>query len=177
MMSPRAFSNEPISETQLLTLFEAARWAPSSYNAQPWRFIYARRDSKHWPRFLGLLSAYNQSWARNAAALVILAAIVFMLVRSRLHHSLEAFDVAAYQRSPNELAGNRYNLDAQIDSQLRWDEGFGRILSVKPLDSSSRLSVFVPDQVATDLRPGQRFHMSVLVKEKGLLQVESLDKY
>jgi nitroreductase len=79
--SPRAFSNEPISEAELLTLFEAARWAPSSYNAQPWRFIYARRDTEHWPRFLGLLVEYNQSWARNAAALVILVSKTTMLPR------------------------------------------------------------------------------------------------
>jgi nitroreductase len=70
--SPRAFSSEPISEAELMSLLEAARWAPSSYNAQPWRFIYARRDTEHWPRLLGLLSAYNQSWAKNAAALLIL---------------------------------------------------------------------------------------------------------
>jgi len=37
--SPRAFSDDEISEAELLSLFEAARWAPSSYNSQPWRFI------------------------------------------------------------------------------------------------------------------------------------------
>jgi nitroreductase len=79
--SPRAFSDEPISEAELLILFEAARWAPSCYNAQPWRFIYARRDTEHWPRFLGLLSEYNQSWAKNAAALVILVSKTTMLPR------------------------------------------------------------------------------------------------
>lgn len=79
--SPRAFTTEAISEAQLLTLFEAARWAPSSFNAQPWRFIYARRDTEHWPRFLGLLSEYNQSWAKNAAALVILVSKTTMLPR------------------------------------------------------------------------------------------------
>ena len=70
--SPRAFTGEPISETDLLTMLEAARWAASSYNAQPWRFIYARRDTPHWDKFLGLLVPHNQSWAKEAAALVIL---------------------------------------------------------------------------------------------------------
>jgi len=79
--SPRAFTGEPISETELMTLFEAARWAPSSYNAQPWRFIWARRDTGPWPRFLGLLSEYNRSWARNAAALVVLVSKTTMLPR------------------------------------------------------------------------------------------------
>lgn len=69
--SPRAFTPDIISETDLLKLFEAARWAPSSYNSQPWRFIYARRGTKHWDRLLGLLNEFNASWAKNAAALVI----------------------------------------------------------------------------------------------------------
>ena len=47
--SPRAFTGEAISERELLTLLEAARWAPSSYNSQPWRFLYARRDTEPWP--------------------------------------------------------------------------------------------------------------------------------
>ena len=79
--SPRAFTDEPISEPDLLTLLEAARWAPSSFNSQPWRFLYARRDTEHWPRFLGLLSTYNQSWAKNAAALLILVSKTTMLPR------------------------------------------------------------------------------------------------
>jgi hypothetical protein len=108
---------------------------------------------------------------------VIIAAVVLIVLRNRLHHSLETFNVSTYQHSPNDLAGNHYNLDAQIDAQLKWDEGFGRILSVKPLDGSGRLSVFVPDQVGSDLRVGQRFHMSIEVKDKGLIQVEALDKF
>jgi len=69
--SPRAMSSEPISDQQLMALFEAARWAPSSYNNQPWKFIYAKRDSTHWQKFLSLLAPANQSWAKNAAALVV----------------------------------------------------------------------------------------------------------
>ncbi|MGF6240458.1 nitroreductase [Paraburkholderia sp. GAS38] len=69
--SPRAFTQETIPESTLLTFFEAARWAPSSYNSQPWRFAYARRDTEHWTRFLGFLNEFNQSWAKHAAAVVI----------------------------------------------------------------------------------------------------------
>jgi nitroreductase len=68
--SPRAFSADEIPESELMTIFEAARWAPSAYNSQPWRFIYARRDSADWEKLLGLLVPFNQSWAKNAAALV-----------------------------------------------------------------------------------------------------------
>jgi nitroreductase len=69
--SPRAFTDEEIPEATLMTLFEAARWAPSSFNSQPWRFLYARRGTPDWDRFLGLLNEFNQSWASRAAALVI----------------------------------------------------------------------------------------------------------
>jgi nitroreductase len=75
--SPRAFSPETLDNATLLTFLEAARWAPSSYNSQPWRFIYATRDSEHWQQFLGFLNDFNRSWAREAAALVI----VFQRVR------------------------------------------------------------------------------------------------
>jgi nitroreductase len=69
--SPRAMTGEAISQAELLTLFEAARWAPSSYNYQPWRFLYAHRDTKHWQTFFNLLVEFNQSWAHNAGVLVV----------------------------------------------------------------------------------------------------------
>ena len=69
--SPRAFTEETIPESTLLTFFEAARWAPSSYNSQPWRFAYARRGTEHWTRFLEYLNDFNRSWAQRAAAIVI----------------------------------------------------------------------------------------------------------
>ena len=69
--SPRAMSAEAITEAELFTLFEAARWAPSSFNNQPWRILYARRDTPQWPLFFDLLVEFNQTWAKNAAALVV----------------------------------------------------------------------------------------------------------
>ena len=55
-----------------MTLFEAARWAPSAMNAQPWRFVYARRGTPAFDRFLAALAPGNQAWASKAAALVAL---------------------------------------------------------------------------------------------------------
>ena len=69
--SPRAMSGEAVSIDELLVLFEAARWAPSSGNSQPWRFLFARRDTDAWPVFFGLLNDGNKTWCRNAAALVV----------------------------------------------------------------------------------------------------------
>ncbi|TLY03963.1 MAG: nitroreductase [Thaumarchaeota archaeon] len=70
--SPRSFSGEDIGDQDLFALFEAARWAPSSYNNQPWRFIYAKRNSKHWDTILNLLVDFNKQWCANASALVVI---------------------------------------------------------------------------------------------------------
>jgi nitroreductase len=69
--SPRAMSGESITQDQLMTLLEAARWAPSSYNEQPWRFIYAHRQTPEWQQLFDLLVPFNQGWVKNAAALVL----------------------------------------------------------------------------------------------------------
>jgi nitroreductase len=58
--SPRAMSGEPISEAEMMSLFEAARWAPSTYNEQEWRFLYARRDAAQWPILFDLLVEGNR---------------------------------------------------------------------------------------------------------------------
>ena len=71
--SPRSFTGEAMPDTELARLFEAARWAPSSSNRQPWRFLYAKRDTPDWPLFFDLLKPGNQRWAD--AASVLLAAV------------------------------------------------------------------------------------------------------
>ncbi|MBV9079932.1 MAG: nitroreductase family protein [Elusimicrobia bacterium] len=71
--SPRAMSGETISREELMSLFEAARWAPSSYNSQPWRFGYALRGTPHWQGLLDLLVDNNKAWAKNAGALIVIA--------------------------------------------------------------------------------------------------------
>ncbi len=70
--SPRAMSGEEIPKEELLTLFEAARWAPSSMNNQPWRILYVSRGTAQWPLFLDLLVESNKVWCVNAAALAVL---------------------------------------------------------------------------------------------------------
>jgi len=72
--SPRAMSGEPLEEAELLTLFEAARWAPSTYNEQEWRFLYARRDTPQWADFFDLLAEANRVWCERAAVLVVFLA-------------------------------------------------------------------------------------------------------
>lgn len=69
--SSRAFSGASISQKELETLTKAASWAPSCYNHQPWRFIYAHRDTPTWKKLFDLLVPFNQEWAQNAAVLVV----------------------------------------------------------------------------------------------------------
>jgi len=70
--SPRAFSDQPIEAEKLHMLFEAARWAPSSNNEQPWRFIVANKDHEtEWNRLLACLMEGNRKWAYRAPALIL----------------------------------------------------------------------------------------------------------
>lgn len=70
--SPRAFDCSPMSDVDLHTILEAARWAPSSFNAQPWHFVYAHREQSRWDELLGLLIPFNRVWACRAAALIFI---------------------------------------------------------------------------------------------------------
>ena len=69
--SPRAMSGEALEEHEIDALFEAARWAPSCFNEQPWRFLFSRRDTPSWQTFFSLLVEGNRRWASNAALLVV----------------------------------------------------------------------------------------------------------
>lgn len=70
--SPRAMSGEKITKDELMSLFEAAKWAPSSYNNQSWRFVYALKDTPQWKTLFELLGEFNQLWCKNAAAVVVI---------------------------------------------------------------------------------------------------------
>ena len=79
-----SFSSEMISHEDLMLLFDAARWAPSSRNAQPWRFIYATRDSmEDYNRFFDLLHEGNKLWAHSAPVLALSVAQVISDYKSR----------------------------------------------------------------------------------------------
>ena len=73
--SPRSMSGQALSVDQMAGLVEAARWSPSCFNLQPWRFIYSLKDDDYWEKFLGLLIDVNRLWAERAGAIVILLSI------------------------------------------------------------------------------------------------------
>ena len=72
--SPRAMSGQALSMAEIQMLCEAGRWAPSCFNSQPWRFIYALPDTPQWQPLMDLLMDVNQLWAAKAGALVALVA-------------------------------------------------------------------------------------------------------
>lgn len=68
--SPVLFSSQPVEQEKLESIFEAARWAPSSYNEQPWRFCLGiRGEGKSWERIFSLLVEANQEWCREVPVL------------------------------------------------------------------------------------------------------------
>ncbi len=71
--SPRALTGEAITRDQLHTILEAARWAPSAYNYQPWRFIYALRDTAQWGPIFDGVKEGNRTWVKDGSALIVLA--------------------------------------------------------------------------------------------------------
>jgi nitroreductase len=93
--SPRSMTGESLTDEELFPLFEAARWAPSSFNSQLWRFIVARRQNpEEFAKFQGLLVPGNAAWAKDAAALIVVAS------RQNFEHSnkpavTHAFDAGA----------------------------------------------------------------------------------
>src|SRR5271166_6024561 len=70
--SPYAFADRPVAKEDLRSLFEAARWAPSSYNEQPWSYVVATRDdAEGFGRLLSCLVEGNQAWAKGAPVLAL----------------------------------------------------------------------------------------------------------
>jgi len=70
--SPRSFSDESVDPELLSQLFEAARWAPSSYNEQPWRFIVAQKeDTEAFEKLSQVMNDFNKGWAQDAPVLVL----------------------------------------------------------------------------------------------------------
>ena len=72
--SPRSMSGQALTLAQVQSLCEAGRWAPSCFNSQPWRFVFALPGTPQWQPLLDLLMDVNQIWAAKAGALVALVA-------------------------------------------------------------------------------------------------------
>lgn len=93
--SPRAYDGSAIPAEDLRAILDAGRWAPSSYNYQPWRFLYAARDdAANWSRFLDLLIPANAIWAKEASVLLFILSETTMGSPDKPSHS-HSFDAGA----------------------------------------------------------------------------------
>src|SRR5437763_15838419 len=88
--SPRSFADRDVSPADLKTIFEAVRWAASSYNEQPWRFFVGTRGSETYQKILTSLGEFNQAWARSAPVLIL------NVTRTRFSHNESPNPVALY---------------------------------------------------------------------------------
>ena len=95
--SPRAFADRPVERDKLLSLLEAARWAPSSFNEQPWAFLVATKENpEEYARLLGCLVEGNQQWARLAPVLMVsLAKLAFDRNQKPNRHAFHDVGLAA----------------------------------------------------------------------------------
>ena len=99
---------------------------------------------------------------------------------SNLPSNLEEFPLAFYKQNPGGLQGNQYQLKAQIDRQLGWKQGVGRLLLVQVSSSDGlvqKVPVFISEGTGPGVLPGQKFLMTVLVGTDNLIIVENYEKY
>jgi nitroreductase len=93
--SPRAFADKPVPPEALRSLFEAARWAPSSNNEQPWAYIVAtREDKQNFEKMLSVLVEFNANWARNAPVLA-LAVVELAFAKNNAPNRVAQYDTGA----------------------------------------------------------------------------------
>jgi nitroreductase len=103
--SPRAFSDKPVEPETLHRLFEAARWAPSSNNTQPWAYIMATKDDKeNFDKVLSTMVEFNQGWAKNAPVIGLSVAQVVSQDGKNLRHAFHDVGSASAQLTVQAVA-------------------------------------------------------------------------
>jgi predicted small lipoprotein YifL len=114
---------------------------------------------------------------RSAPRFLIPAVLAVLLsLASGCGRSGEPFPVRAFLSAPDNLQGNHYELEAEIDAQLNWREGVGRLIAVRTLRDEARLPIFIADSLKANLLVAQRYRFEITVRKGGLLYVESLRK-
>ena len=95
----------------------------------------------------------------------------------RKSSDLELLPIDTYLQKPGDFLGNRYMLRVQINEQLKWEKGLGRVLAVVAEGSDARLPVFVSESAGDNLHVGQRYELQAIIEQGGLIYVEALQKY
>lgn len=121
--SPRAFADRPVAPADLQSIFEAARWAPSSYNEQPWRFVVAdrHRDAGAFARMADTLASHNRGWASQASVLILVS------INTRLTSTGTLNQAAAYDAG--QAVAFLTIQATSLGLSLRQMEGFSRDLA------------------------------------------------
>lgn len=175
--SPRSFTGEEIPEASLMAFFEAARWAPSAMNAQPWRFVYARAGTPAFERFLSTLAPANQAWAARASVLIAVVSVTTLTLPDREapvaseSHSFDAGAAWAHLALQAHIAGWSTHAMGGFD-RLRANE-------VLAVPAGHRLEVFVavgrrgdgstlPEWARLREKPNGRRPLAELVREGSL---------
>jgi len=168
--SPRAMSGQPLAMEELNRLFEAARWAPSTYNEQEWRFCYARRDTPHWKTFFDLLLPANQTWCVHAAALVVVVSHK-VFSRNDKPNPVHTFDTgAAFQN----LALQGSTMGLVVHGMAGFDAGRAKAALKVPDDFQVEAMIALgkpgdPDKLPDELReretPSDRKPVSDIARE------------
>lgn len=168
--SARAFSDEPVSEAQLMTLFDAARWAQNSFNNQPWRYWYTRKGSASWQTFLDLLAPSNQFWAQRAAVLVLVLSKKTFDYDNRPSQT-HSFDAGA---SAQNMALQGANMDIVVHGMEGFDYDRARMVLKVP-DEYEIEAMFaigkigkpedLPEKLREREKPSDRKPLSDILKE------------
>jgi nitroreductase len=176
--SPRSFTGEEIPDSVLFAAFEAARWAPSSSNAQPWRFLYAKRGSIHWPAFLDLLFPGNQLWAEKASALIVVASKKTVTRNGQVAPSLtHSFDTGAAWQN---FALQAFILGWHTHAMGGFDREKARVALNVPDDFSVEATIAIGKQADATLlppelqqreAPNDRIPLREIVREGGFPNV------
>lgn len=168
--SPRSFSDRPVSPKDLHTLFEAARWAASSYNEQPWRFLVGVRGSETYQKILSSLIEFNQLWAKSAPVL-ILGATKTTFSNNNAPNAVALYDLGAaaatfcYEATALGLHTHQmggYDRDIARKAFDVPDEFiFGAVIALGYLGEPSALTM--PQMVQQEVAPRQRKPLSDIV--------------
>jgi nitroreductase len=168
--SPRAMSGAPVGAEDLATVFEAARWAPSTYNEQEWRFLYAHREGPHWQTFFALLGEGNQAWCHRAGVLVVvLSHTVFS--RNGKPNPVHTFDAGAAWEN---LALQGCSMGLVVHGMMGFDYGRAKTALQVPDDYAVEAMVAIghpgdPNDLPEALRkieaPSQRKPIEEITRE------------
>lgn len=151
--SPRAMSGEPLTRDELWTLFEAARWAPSTYNEQEWRFLYAPTGSEHFGTLFDLLVPGNQAWCQRAAVLVVVISHK-VFARNGKPNPVHTFDTGA---AFENLALQGALMDLVVHGMAGFDREQARTALKVPEDYEVEAMIAIgrpgdPDELPAELR-------------------------